>query len=143
LVQKIDDDFVQAQRAKLEEQAKQAVPEPEGGPYTPLADSCTFDDFMKVDLRVGEVIACDAVKKSKKLLRCDVDLGFETRQILAGVAEHLSPEDLLGTRVVVVANLKPRKMMGLESQGMLLMAADREGVLRPVTTDQEPGATVR
>ena len=143
LVQKIDDELVQAQRAKLEEQAKQATPEPEGGAYTAMAETCTFDDFMKVDLRVGEVVACERVKKSKKLLRCDVNLGFETRQILAGVAEHLSPEDLIGTRVIVVATLKPRKMMGLESQGMILMAEGREGGLRPVTTDQEPGATVR
>jgi len=144
LVNKIDDDFVVAQREKLQATAADTATETdEGSSYAPLASSCEFDDFMKVDLRVGEVLVAEPVKKSKRLLRCEVDLGFETRQILAGVAEHLSPDDLIGQRVIVVANLKPRKMMGLESQGMLLMAEDREGRLKPVRADQEPGSTVR
>ena len=74
----------------------------------------------------------------------EVDLGFETRQVLAGVAQHLKPEELLGKHVIVVANLAPRTMMGLESQGMLLMAEDREGNLTPVlASDSEPGSVVR
>ncbi len=84
----------------------------------------------------------ERVKKSKKLIRCEVDLGFETRQILAGVAEHMTPEELLGKNVIVVTNLAPRKMVGLESQGMLLMAEDRSGKLVPVSAESEPGSTV-
>ena len=83
------------------------------------------------------------IKKSKKLLRTEVDLGYETRQILAGIAQHIEPEDLVGQEVLVVANLAPRKKMGLESQGMLLMAEDRQGRLSPATAASEPGATVR
>ncbi|MGF1464952.1 MAG: methionine--tRNA ligase [Sandaracinaceae bacterium] len=145
LVHKVEDEAVAAQRARLEARAKasQAEEEAEDAPYAPLGDTITFDDFARLDLRVGEVRAAERVKKSKKLIRCEVDLGFETRQVLAGVAEHMSPEDLVGRRVVVVANLKARKMVGLESQGMLLMAEDREGRLVPIGADSEPGSTVR
>ncbi|MGD8860432.1 MAG: methionine--tRNA ligase [Myxococcales bacterium] len=140
LATKVDDDAIQAQIDKLYATRKQ--PEPEGGPYEPLADTIVYDDFAKLDLRVALVTEAEKVKKSKKLLRCQVDLGFEKRQVLAGVAEHLTPEDLIGKKLVLVANLAPRKMMGLESQGMLLMAKNREGQLIPVFTEAEPGSTV-
>src|SRR5262249_42474157 len=110
--------------------------------YTPPGATIEFADFEKLDLRVGLVLSAEPVPKSKKLLRCQVDLGYETRQVLAGVAEHLKPEQVTGTKVVVGANLAPRKMLGLESQGMLLMAKNRDGKLVPVTTDGELGATV-
>ncbi len=142
LVAKIPDEMVVTQREKLEAAAAEAKLAAEGPPYEPVADEIVFDDFTKLDLRIGVVKVCEKVKKSKKLLRCEVDLGFETRQVLAGVAEHMTPDDLLGTTVVVVANLKPRKMLGLESQGMLLMASDREGKLVPVRADTEPGSRI-
>ncbi|MBX3271090.1 MAG: methionine--tRNA ligase [Sandaracinaceae bacterium] len=145
LVSKVDDAAIEAQRALLERRAAAAAaaagPAP-ALPYAPLRETITYDDFAKLDLRVGKVVVAERVKKSKKLIRCEVDLGFETRQILAGVAEHLGPEDLLGREVIVVANLAPRKMVGLDSQGMLLMAEDRAGALRPVTAPSEPGSTV-
>src|SRR5690606_35963008 len=97
----------------------------------------------KLDLRVGTVRAAEPVPKSDKLLRLEVDLGYERRQVLAGVAKHMAPEALVGRKVVMVANLKPRKLFGLESQGMLLMAEDRDGRLTPVATDGEDGAVVR
>ena len=81
--------------------------------------------------------------KSKKLLRVQIDLGFEKREILAGAAEHYDPDDLVGKKVIVLANLAPRKMMGVESQGMLLFAEDRDERLSIVTTNGEDGATVR
>lgn len=137
LVRKVEPEALEAQRNKLE-----ATKVPEGPPYTPVKDVIAFDDFAKVDLRVGHVRSAERVKESKKLIKCEVDLGFEVRQILAGVAEHMSAEDLVGKKVIVVANLAPRKMVGLESQGMLLMAEDREGKLVPVTAESEPGATV-
>ena len=112
-------------------------------PYEALLDTIVYDDFAKLDLRIGVVTAAEAVPKSKKLLRTEVDLGFETRQILAGVAQHFGPENLIGKRVVVVANLAPRKLFGLESQGMLLMAENREGALVPVIGESEAGSVVR
>jgi len=139
LFTKIEDEAIAAQIQKLADRAKPPV---EGKPYEPMSDEIVYDDFAKLDLRVGVVREAEKVKKSKKLIKCQVDLGFEQRQILAGVAEHLSPEDLLGKHLIVVANLKPRKMMGMESQGMLLMATDRDGKLSPVTTVGEPGSVV-
>lgn len=79
-----------------------------------------IEDFMKVELRVGKVLTCEKVPKSKKLLKMDVDMGSEVRQILAGLSQFLLPEEMIGRRVVVVANLKPAKLMGLESNGMIL-----------------------
>ncbi len=88
----------------------------------------TYEDFMKADLRTGVVVSAEPVEKSKKLLKLQVDLGSETRQVVAGIAEHYKPEVLVGKTVVVVANLKPVKLMGVESRGMLLAAND-EGKL--------------
>lgn len=110
--------------------------------YAELGKTIEYDDFAKLDLRVGVVTEAEKMKGSKKLIRCVVDLGFETRQVLAGVAQHISAEELVGQSVIVVANLAPRKMMGLESHGMLLMAEDRHGKLIPVRAPSEPGSTV-
>ena len=112
-------------------------------PYAPLADEIVFDQFAPLDMRVGKITAAEPHPKADKLLRFDVDMGFETRQILSGVREHLTPEAMLGLSVVVVANLAPRTIRGLESQGMILFAEDRDGRLVPVTTEGEPGAIVR
>ncbi len=112
-------------------------------PYAPAKEQITFDDFMGLDLRVGEVKLAEPVQGADKLLRLEVDLGYEDRQILAGVAQHMRPEELIGRKLIVVANLAPRKMRGLESQGMILMAEDREGRLTPVESDAEPGSVVR
>jgi len=92
----------------------------------PEENLITIQDFMKTELRVGKVLTCEKVPKSRNLLKMEVDLGSETRQILAGMAPFLLPEEMVGRRVVVVANLKPAKLMGLESQGMIL-AASPEG----------------
>ncbi len=141
LFRKIEDAAIEAQIAKLKAtETPEASDEP---PYEPLKPTITYDDFARLDLRMGTVTAAERLPKSKKLLRLEVDLGFETRQILAGVAQQMTPEDLLGRRVVVVANLAPRKMMGLESQGMLLMAENRDGTLSPLTSEGENGAVVR
>ena len=138
LVTKIKDEEVEEQKEKLVEPAEI----PEGGPYEALGDTIVYDDFAKLDLRVGQILVAERVPKSDRLIRCEVDLGFEQRQILAGVAEHFTAEELVGQKVVVVANLKPRNMMGRESQGMILMAEDREGKLFPIAADSEPGSTV-
>ena len=116
----------------------------EPAPLEPFAADMTFDDFVKVDLRVGLVLEAEPVKKSKKLLRLQIDIGEEKpRQILAGISLHYTPEQLVGRRVIVVANLPARKMMGLESQGMVLAAGDEAGlgVLSPLY-DARPGTRV-
>ncbi len=86
----------------------------------------TLEEFQKSDLRVGKIVAAERVEGSEKLLKLNIDIG-EPRQIVSGIAKHYSPEDLIGKDVVVIANLEPRMMMGLESQGMLLAAHGGEG----------------
>jgi methionyl-tRNA synthetase len=105
-------------------------------------EALTIDAFRHIDLRVGTVLRAERIPKSGKLLRLIVDLG-EERQIVAGIAQHYAPEDLLGKQVVVVANLQPAKLMGVESHGMVLAAHDGE-TLRLVTTDRAvaPGGKV-
>ena len=83
----------------------------------------TIDDFAKVELRVAQILVAERVPKADKLLRLEVDLGYEKRQILAGIAQYYEPEKLIGRKIVIVANLAPRKMRGLESNGMLLAAS--------------------
>ena len=106
-----------------------------------------IDDFAKVDLRVGEILTAERVPKSDKLLRFTVDLGeAETRQILAGIAEHYEPEKLVGRKLVIVSNLKPRKLRGFESQGMVLAASiGEEGrpILATFAEDVPNGARLK
>jgi len=96
---------------------------------TPLKPEIVFDDFGKIDLRVGTIIEAKKVEKADKLLALLVDLGFEKRTILSGIAMHFKPEDIVGKQVTIVANLAPRKMRGIESKGMILMAEDTQGKL--------------
>jgi len=122
---------------------KAAAPAPEKG-LSPAKENMVFDDFMKVDLRVALVTLAERVPKSDKLLRLEVDLGhLGKRQILAGIGKHYAPEDVLGKRIVVIANLPPRKMMGLESQGMVLAAGDGSAlsILNP-QKDVAPGSAI-
>ncbi len=119
---------------------KQAAAEAEAS-----GDFIAFDDFQKVDLRLGLVVAAEEVKKSKRLLKLQIDEGDgKTRQILAGIKEHYSADDLIGKRVVFVANLAPRKMMGLLSEGMVLAASDDNGLsVLSVDKDITPGVKVK
>ena len=96
-----------------------------------------FDDFAKIDLKVGTILSAEKVEKADKLLKLEVDLGFEKRTIVSGIALHFKPEDIIGKQVVVVANLDPRKMRGIESQGMILMAEDKAGKLHFVNPDNK------
>jgi methionyl-tRNA synthetase len=105
-------------------------------------DQITIDEFMKVELRTGKVLEAEKVKKSKKLIQLKVDIGTEVRQILAGIAESYEPEDLIGRTVIIVANLKPAKLMGIESQGMVL-AASNNGTILLAGFDQEPGQGIQ
>ncbi len=102
-----------------------------------------YEDFAKLDLRVGKVLLAERVQGSEKLLRLEVDLGTEKRQLVAGIGKNYAPEEVLGKRIVVLTNLEPKKMMGLESQGMLLAAwEDKEVVLLTVEKEIKEGAKV-
>jgi methionyl-tRNA synthetase len=95
-----------------------------------------YDDFAKLDLKVGTITAAEKVPKADKLLKLEVDLGFEKRTIVSGIALHFQPDAIVGKQVVVVANLAPRKMRGIESNGMILMAENAEGQLKFVNPDE-------
>jgi len=113
---------------------------------TPQPAHITIDDFAKVDLRVAQVLVAERVPKADKLLRLEIDLGYEKRQILAGIAQHYEPEKLIGRKIVIVANLAPRKMRGLESNGMLLAASlppDGAPVLAGFLEDVPLGARLK
>lgn len=109
-----------------------------------LKPQIVYDDFAKLDLKTGKILSAQKVEKADKLLKLEIDLGFEKRTIVSGIALHFSPEELVGKQVVVVANLAPRKMRGIESNGMILMAEDKNGRLHFINTEEaiEPGAGV-
>ncbi|HEY4876320.1 MAG TPA: methionine--tRNA ligase subunit beta, partial [Puia sp.] len=95
-----------------------------------------YDDFAKLDLKVGTILSAEKIEKADKLLKLEIDLGFEKRIIVSGIALHFSPEEIIGKQVVVVANLAPRKMRGVESNGMILMAENSEGKLYFINPDE-------
>jgi methionyl-tRNA synthetase len=103
----------------------------------PAVPTITIEDFIKIDLRVAEVLACVKVEKSDKLLNLTLSIGTEKRTVLSGIAEHYSPEEMIGKRVVLVANLAPRKMRGIESQGMILAGEDETGKIVLVSPEKD------
>lgn len=137
LFEKIEDKEVEQQVNKLLETKKMNEEENNVSDLPALKDEIVFDDFMKMDLRVGEIKTAEKVEKSNKLLKFTVDMGLETRTILSGVAKHFSPEEMIGKKVTVMANLAPRKIMGVESQGMLLFAENSDGKLVAVSPDKD------
>jgi methionyl-tRNA synthetase len=146
LFEKIDDDIIEAQIEKLRDRAAEQDADSTTDTdmdYDDLKENISFDDFMELDLRVGTITAADPVPDADKLLRLDVDLGFEERQILAGIAEQMEPDAVVGTQVVVVANMAPKEMFGLQSEGMVLMAEEPDGTFVPVTAEAENGSVVR
>ncbi|WEK37742.1 MAG: methionine--tRNA ligase [Candidatus Pseudobacter hemicellulosilyticus] len=147
LFRKIENEEIQAQVNKL--QAGLVKPAAEAAPAAeataaPVKETIQYDDFAKLDLKVGTILSAEKVAKADKLLKLEVDLGFEKRTIVSGIALHFAPEAIIGQQVVVVANLAPRKMRGIESNGMILMAEDKAGKLHFVKPEQaiEPGAGV-
>jgi len=142
LFEKIEDDVIAKQLKKLEDKKKSV--ELGATPVEPLKPEIVFDDFAKLDIRVGTVVEAERMPKSDKLLKLTVNSGLDKRTILSGIAKHYAPEDLIGKQVTFIANLAPRKMMGLESNGMILMAEDKDGKLRLVRPIDEvaPGSKV-
>jgi methionyl-tRNA synthetase len=154
LFRKIEDEEIAAQIQKLNDAAQ--LKKMETTPTTTSTSAPTttaiaavkpeivFDDFAKIDLRVGTIVAASKVEKADKLLQLSVDLGFETRTIVSGIAQHFEPESIIGKQVTVVVNLAPRKMRGIESNGMILMAEDANGKLHFVNPSDNinPGSGV-
>jgi methionyl-tRNA synthetase len=142
LFEKIENPVIEAQIQKL---MNTKAPDPSAAVAAkPLKPECTIDDFGKLDIRVGKVTAAEKMEKSNKLLKLTVNSGLDTRTILSGIAQYYTPEEMVGKNVVFIANLAPRKMMGLESQGMILTASDKDGnvkLLQPAG-DVDPGATI-
>ena len=114
-----------------------ASPIPPSGGGGAAKPEIIFDDFAKMDLKIGTIVAAEKVEKADKLLKLQIDLGFETRTIVSGIALHFKPEDIVGKQVTVVTNLAPRKMRGIESQGMILMAEDKSGKLHFINADSK------
>ena len=143
LFEKIEDDAIQAQLDRLERIKK----ENEAAAYkaSPVRPECTFDDFMKLDMRVGTVLECTKVPKADKLLQFKIDDGLDTRTILSGIAKHFKPEELVGKQVCFIANLPPRTMRGIVSEGMILSAEDNEGKLSLLTVapQAKPGSEIK
>ncbi len=132
---------VEAKLAELE--ADMAQPQETAVEIEPYKDAVSFEDFEKLDIRVGKVVVCEKVPKSSKLLRFELEVGSERRQILSGIANYYKPEDLVGKNVLFIANFPPRKMMGLESNGMIL-SAEHDGKLVVTSTleDIQSGACI-
>ena len=143
LFEKIEDQVIEAQINKLLDTKKanelaQAV-------ANPAKENITFDDFGKIDIRVGTVLEAEKVAKTKKLLKLKIDTGIDQRTVVSGIAEYYKPEDLVGKQVSILVNLEPKKLKGIESQGMILCAENADGSLSIVTPDQsvKPGSEVK
>ncbi len=152
LFRKIEDEEIALQLTKLQSNVRMDTTTntgaeeitPAAPQYAPVKELIVFDDFAKLDLRNGKIIAAEKVEKADKLLKLTVDLGFETRTIVSGIAQHFQPEAIIGKQVSVVVNLLPRKMRGIESNGMILMAEDAEGKLHFINPEGEvaPGSGI-
>lgn len=147
LFRQIEDSEVNLQLEKLRTASARRAQESDGDakaggtavkPVAPVKPEIVYDDFAKLDLRVATILAAEKVEKADKLLKLSVDLGSEQRTIVSGIAQHFKPEEIVGRQVIVVANLAPRKMRGIESNGMILMAEDPAGRLHFVA----PGETI-
>jgi methionyl-tRNA synthetase len=148
LFRKIEDEEIAAQIQKLNDAAQikkmETTTNESSNALAPVKPEIVFDDFAKIDLRVGTIVAASKVEKADKLLQLSVDLGFETRTIVSGIAQHFEPEAIVGKQVTVVVNLAPRKMRGIESNGMILMAEDANGKLHFINPSDtiNPGSGV-
>jgi methionyl-tRNA synthetase len=142
LFEKIEDEVIEVQIKKLFDTKKKM--ELASQPATPAKPEVTFDEFSKMDIRIGKVLKAERVEKSKKLLKLQVDTGIDTRTVMSGIAEHFSPEEMIGKQVTILVNLAPRKIMGVESQGMILMASDKDGSLKLLGPESEtsPGSVI-
>lgn len=128
LFERIEDKAIEAQVQKLLDTKK--ANEASEMKASPAKKNINFDDFSKMDIRVGTILEAEKVAKTKKLLKLKVDTGIDQRIIVSGIAEYYKPEDIIGKQVSVLVNLGPKTLRGIESQGMILMAEDADGSLQ-------------
>ena len=143
LFEKIEDDVIEAQVKKLQDTKK--ANELKNFKPAPVAENVAFDDFLKMDIRVGTVLECTKVPKADKLLQFKIDDGMGGRTIVSGIAKHYNPEDLVGKQVCFIANFEPRKLKGIMSEGMILSAENPDGKLVVIgpTGPVVPGSQVK
>ena len=134
LFEKIEDKVIEAQLQKLADTKK--ANEMAEAKATPAKENIEFDDFAKMDVRAGTVIECEKVAKTKKLLKLKIDTGIDQRTVVSGIAEYYQPEELIGKQVSILVNLAPKKLRGIESQGMILCAENADGTLSIVSPDK-------
>ncbi len=142
LFSKIEDETIAFQlekldRIKKENEAKKANEQKPA--YAPLKEECTFDDFMKMDIRTATVLEAERVPKTDKLLKLLIDTGIDKRVIVSGIAECYSPEEMVGKQICILANLAPRKIRGIESKGMILMSREENGKMKIVSPEERMG----
>ena len=140
LFQKIEDEKIDEQIKKLKNQDQKP------NKYPPMKEEITFDEFSKMDLRVGTITAAEKIEKADKLLKLTVDTGIDVRTVVSGIAEHFKPQEVIGQKVSILLNLAPRKIRGVESQGMILMAETEMGELAfvsPTNKEIDAGNTIR
>ncbi len=135
LFEKIEDAQVEAQVQKLLDTKK--ANEAAAAPVAPQKDEITYDDFMKMDIRTGTILEAEKVPKTKKLLKLKIDTGIDQRTVVSGIAEYFSPDEIVGKQVSILVNLAPRKLRGIVSQGMILMAQDKDGRLVFVSPEEK------
>lgn len=135
LFEKIEDETIQAQVDKL--LATKVANAVANKKATPAKENINFEDFMKMDIRVGTIIDAEKVAKTKKLLKLTIDTGIDQRTVVSGIAEHYQPEEVIGKQVSILVNLEPKNLKGIESQGMILMAEDADGKLSFVSPDKQ------
>lgn len=142
LFEKIEDATIQAQIDKL--QATKKANEIANATVAPAKPNISYDDFAKLDIRVGKIIEAEKVAKTKKLIKLTIDTGIDTRTVVSGIAEHFTPEQVIGRQVTILVNLEPKALKGIESQGMILMAENADGALQFVSPQSEvkPGSVV-
>ena len=138
LFRKIEDSEVDAQIERLKKiKAEQEAQAAMNAPVAPQKETITYDDFAKMDIRMGTILAAERVPKTDKLMKLTVNVGIDTRTIVSGIAEHFTPEECVGRQVCVLVNLKPRTMKNIESQGMILMAENADGTLHFIETEKK------
>ncbi|MFZ1456044.1 MAG: methionine--tRNA ligase subunit beta, partial [Saprospiraceae bacterium] len=140
LFTRIDDALIQQQIDKLNatDQSNQLPVQDNTNtaPTQPMKSEITYEDFTKLDIRTATIVQAEKIEKADKLLKLTLDLGLEKRTVVSGIAEHYKPEEVVGKKVSLLANLAPRKMKGVESQGMILMAEDSNGKLSFISPDE-------
>ena len=143
-IEKIEDEVIQVQIDKLIGTKELNIAQNQNTKVMPQKEEITYEDFSKLDIRIGTILEAEKVEKSKKLLKLKIDTGLDQRTVISGIAEYFKAEEIIGRQVSILINLQPRKIMSTESQGMILMAENADGSLEFIqpSADVDLGSTV-